>query len=112
MESFSKCVGVFLLTMLVAVGGSVLFNKDARNAAIDFSVKNWLSDEDYKAFKDPQAADKAFQKDMRELWQRSQAQQPPISWDHGWQPPKIDINPQVRFDPPRTGTFQPRGWNK
>ncbi len=108
MGSVGKFVGVFLATVLLVGTWTVLHNKNARDAVIDFSVKNWFSDEDAKAIKDPQAADKALKASLEkeELWKRSP------QWQQGWQPPQITIQPRINVDPPKTGTFQPQGWKR
>jgi hypothetical protein len=98
-------VGVILITIFVAVGGTIMYQY--RNVSIDLSPKGWLSDEDrallkdpktvnetafpwlsdedLKVLKDPQAANKAaFEKLSREAWERSQSQQPHNGWNRGW----------------------------
>jgi hypothetical protein len=73
-------VGVFLLTMLVAVGGTFLYQN--RNASINLPT---LSDEDEKAIKDPKAANKAaYDKMSREAWENAKKVQPQPGWDRGW----------------------------
>jgi hypothetical protein len=97
-KTFGLVVGIILLTF-VAVGGTVCYHY--RNVSIDLSPKGWLpdedpkaankpafpwlSDEDLKVLKDPKAANKAaYEKMSRELWERSQSQQPQIDWNQGW----------------------------
>jgi hypothetical protein len=75
-------VGVFLITMIVVVGGTWLYQN--RNTAIDLPPQGWVSDEDREVLKDPKAANQAaYDKMSREAWERSQSQQPQNSWSRG-----------------------------
>jgi hypothetical protein len=79
-----KTSGFFLLLFVAIVVGK-LFLFQNKNAVIDFAAKSSLSEEDYKAVKDPAAANKAYYEKMgREAWQRSRQQAPQINWDRGW----------------------------
>ncbi|MFL5242788.1 MAG: hypothetical protein ACJ8FY_11825 [Gemmataceae bacterium] len=83
LHNASLAVGIFLVALLVGVGGTVLFQK--RNASVDVSPKGWISDEDMKVLKDPEAANKAaYLKMSKDAWQRSRSQQPQPGWDQGW----------------------------
>lgn len=57
LSTLFKALGVFILTVIVVLGVTAV-NQNGRKAAIDLSAKAILSDEDYEAFKDPQAANK------------------------------------------------------
>jgi hypothetical protein len=82
LQTVSTAVGVFLLTMLVAVGRIYLYQN--RDAATKLSPNSWLSDEDREALRDRKAANKKYYDKMsRELWQQYQAQQPQNGWG-GW----------------------------
>jgi hypothetical protein len=79
-----KTGGVFLL-VFVAIFVGKLFLFQNKNAVIDMAAKSYFSEEDYKALKDPAAANKAYYEKLgREGWQRSQQQMPQINWDRGW----------------------------
>jgi hypothetical protein len=84
LQTVSLIVGVFLTTMLMGVGGTVLYQN--RNA-VNLISKGGLSDEEIEVLKDPKAANKKYYDKMnKELWQQYQAQQPPQQPQSGWQP--------------------------
>jgi hypothetical protein len=72
-------VGVFLLTALLVIGWSA----PARKALFDHGAKSVLSEEDYEAIKDPEAANKkAYEKMSREAWENVRKNQP--TWNQNW----------------------------
>jgi hypothetical protein len=82
LHTVSRAVGVLLITLLVGVGGTLLYHN--RNAAIDLLPQSWLSDEDREVLKDAKAANQAaYDKMSREAWERTQSQQPQNGWDLG-----------------------------
>jgi hypothetical protein len=71
----------FRVTIVVVVGITSL----RRGTWIDFVPKEWMSDEDKKVLKNPEAANKAaYEKMGREAWERSKAAQPQPNWDQRW----------------------------
>ena len=71
LHTIPSLVGVFLFAMLIAVGTKFLCHP---NTWIDLLPQGWLSDEDRKVLKNPEAANKAaFEKMSREAWEHSQA---------------------------------------
>jgi hypothetical protein len=76
-------LGAFLIAAVV--GGVAAVAHQRPGAWTDLVPEGWLSPEDAKALKDPQAANReAYEKMSREAWQRSQAQQPGRGGRQGW----------------------------
>jgi hypothetical protein len=74
-------LGAFFLTMFVVMGIASL----RTGAWIDLTPKQWISDEDKQALKNPEDANKAaYEKMSREVWQNAPAVQPQAGWDQGW----------------------------
>jgi hypothetical protein len=83
LQTVSRGVGGLLLAVLVAVGGSLLYQN--RDAAINLATKGWLSDEDREVLRNPEAANKVAREKMaREAWEHSQSQQPQSGRFGGW----------------------------
>jgi hypothetical protein len=83
LQTVSRGVGSLLLAVVVAVVGSALYQN--RDTAIDVATKGWLSDEDRKVLRNPEAANKAaYEKMAREAWEHSQSQQPQGGRIGGW----------------------------
>jgi hypothetical protein len=77
----SVAVGAVLLMVAVAVGVYCL----SHGTWVDLAPKEWLSEEDKAALKDPEAANKAaYEKMSREAWERSKSVQPQPGWDRNW----------------------------
>jgi hypothetical protein len=84
-STISVMVGVFLVTAFLVI----MWNPTTRKALFDYSAKSTLSEEDYEAITDPQAANKAYQKMGREAWENSKRNQPTWNpnqptWNQNW----------------------------
>jgi hypothetical protein len=81
-------LGAFLLAAVVGVG----IHAVRTGSWIDYAPKEWLSDDDKKALKDPAAANKeAYDKMAREAWQNTPKTYNPqndpwrqTNWNQGW----------------------------
>jgi hypothetical protein len=75
---------VALLVALLLGAGVVMLCRNPK-AWIDLAPTSWLSEEDKKAIKDPEAANKEAREKMgREAWEQYKSQQPARGWDQGW----------------------------